>query len=280
MSESVVCKNCGHHFVGKFCNRCGEKVYSDHDKKLGHFFEEGLHFITHLEGKLFTTLKIIFTKPGQLSTDYCNGIRKKYFKPLSLFLLLVVLYLILPFFEGLNMRLQYYPKQNYFGQYAAKVIENKIAHKAISFEALSDKFHVKAEKISKFLLIVLIPLTALVFYAMAFKKRKYLFDHMVFAAEINSAYLLWGFFVMPLLLTLVNLISKWITGSYLNIGEMTIGIIIYGVLSIYTLLAARRFYGFVWWQRVLFTIIFNFAHIFIVYTLYKFLLFIIVINQI
>jgi Protein of unknown function (DUF3667) len=279
MSEKVICKNCGHHFTGKFCNHCGEKVYNDHDKKLGHFFEEGLHFVTHFEGKLFTSLKTIFTKPGQLSTDYCNGIRKKYFKPLSLFLLLVVLYLIFPFFEGLNMRLEYYPNEDYYGGYAAKVIESKVVHRGMSYEAFANKFHAKGEKVSKFLLIILIPLTALVFYVLAFKKRKYLFDHMVFAAEINSVYLLWGFFVMPLLLTLVTTICKWITGDYLNIGDMAIGIIMYAVLSLYTLFASRKFYGFIWWQRLLFTIVFNFAHIFIVYILYKFLLFIIVINQ-
>ena len=59
-------------------------------------------------GTFFNTLKKIFTKPGQLSVDYCNGKRKTYFKPLSLFLLLVVVYLLFPVFEGLNMKLYYH----------------------------------------------------------------------------------------------------------------------------------------------------------------------------
>ena len=87
----LICKNCGNSFTGKYCNQCGEKVYGEKDKSVFHFFEEGLHFITHFDGTFFNTLKKLFTQPGQLSVDYCNGKRKSYFKPLSLFLLLVVI---------------------------------------------------------------------------------------------------------------------------------------------------------------------------------------------
>ncbi len=279
MSGSVICKNCGNHFRGKFCNTCGEKVYGDHDRKLSHFFEEGLHFVTHFEGTLFTTLKAIFTRPGQLSTDYCNGIRKKYFKPLSFFLLLVVIHLIFPFFEGLNMRLKYYPDQDYYGDYAAQVIEKKLVDTGLTKEVLAAKFHAKGEKVSKFLLISLIPFNALVFYALGFFKRKYFYDNTVFATEINAVYLFWGFLLTPLLLTAATMLWKLFTGAYLNISERAIGVIIYTGMCIYTLRASRRFYGYKWWQSILFTFIFYFAHVFIVYTLYKFLLFIIVINQ-
>ena len=114
-TPSHICKNCNHAFTGKYCNHCGEKVYSEKDRSVLHFFEEGLHFITHFEGTFFNTLKKIFTRPGQLSVDYCNGKRKTYFKPLSLFLLLVVLYLLFPFFEGLNMKLYYHVHHPLYG---------------------------------------------------------------------------------------------------------------------------------------------------------------------
>jgi Protein of unknown function (DUF3667) len=275
MLDSNTCKSCGLVFSGRFCNRCGEKVYTEHDRKLSHFFEEGLHFITHFDGTLFRTLKVIFTKPGMLSVDYCNGVRKKYFKPLSLFILLVVLYLIYPYLEGLNMRLKYYPNQDYYGDFAAQKIQQAMASSGLSEAALAAKFHAKGEKMSKFLLITIIPFTALFFYALGFWKRKYFFDHMVFSAEINSAYLLWGFLIMPLLLSVLH----WIIGRGFFVGDEALGYIIYTVICFYTARAARRFYGFPWWQSILFTVIFFFVHQFIVYSLYKFLLFITVINQ-
>src|SRR4051812_13168732 len=83
-AETVItCKNCSNQFTGNYCNNCGEKVYTAHDKSILHFLEEGMHFITHFDGSFFSTLKAIFTTPGKLSTDYTNGIRKRYFKPLS-----------------------------------------------------------------------------------------------------------------------------------------------------------------------------------------------------
>lgn len=281
MEQQHTCKNCGNVFSGKFCNACGEKKYSLHDKSIASFFKEGLHFITHFEGTLFTSLKMMFTKPGRLALDYCNGIRKKYFKPLSLFLLIVILYLFFPFFEGLNMPLKSYPSQKYYGNYAQQKIEKKLTQTGWNIEKLSDKFHAKSEKASKFLLIIIVPFSALVFFAFAFLKRRYFFEHMIFSAEINSFYLLWGFLILPLILTLFTGITRILNfniGSFLT--ETLISVLVYVPVLIYTSIAARSFYSFKWWQTIIFVSVFLVLHSFIVYNLYKFLLFVITINQI
>jgi len=278
--NAITCKNCGTHFSGNFCNNCGEKVYTDHDKTILHFAEEGFHFVTHLEGTLFKTLKTIFTKPGQLSLDYCNGIRRKYFKPIPLYLLLVVLYLLFPALEGLNMRLEYYPGQKYYGAYAKEKILEKAAETGYTKQQLAEKFHQKSEKVSKFMLLVLIPFTAMFFYALTFWRRKYFFDDMVLAAELNSFYLMWGFLIMPIILAGIISLYKAIFHTVPPVGDAALGIIIYSVFSIYCIRAFRRFYAFSWWGSIGLTVVFYFAHALIVYTLYKFLLFVTVINQI
>jgi Protein of unknown function (DUF3667) len=282
MDHSITtCKNCGNSFSGKFCNECGEKVYSEKDKSIFSFVDEGFHFLTHFEGKFFTTIKTFFTKPGKVSLDYCDGVRKKYFKPLSLFLILVIFYLIFPFFEGLNMRMAYYSTQKYFGAYAETRIQQKLTETGLSKEALAEKFQAKSEKASKFLLITIVPFSALIFYSLGFFKRRYFFDHFVFSAEINSFYLLWGFLILPLLIGIFILIMKWIGGgASMYLGDSVLGWLVYTPLMIYTAIASRRFYNFNWWQLIIFCIVFYFTHTLIVYSLYKFLLFVTVINQI
>jgi hypothetical protein len=277
---SHTCTNCGNQFIGKFCNQCGEKVYSLHDKKIIHFIEEGFHFITHFEGTLFTTIKTIFSKPGQLSKDYCNGIRKKYFKPIPLYLLLVILYLLFPILEGLNMQLKYYPNQMYYGSYAETTIVSKLQETGYTKEALANAFHQKSEKASKFLLLSLIPFTALFFYAFTFWRRTYFFDQMVFAAEINAFYLMWGFLILPLLLGVFNKTYFLFTHQYLPLSDALVGGFIYFGTTIFCVKAFKEFYRFVWWQSLLLLVLFYFAHTFIVYSLYKFLLFVTVIHQI
>ena len=90
--EKIKCKNCESILNGKFCSNCGQKIYSERDKSLSNISEEVLHFMTHFEGKLFNTLKVIYLYPGKLSLDYSSGIRQKYYKPISLYLLIVILY--------------------------------------------------------------------------------------------------------------------------------------------------------------------------------------------
>jgi hypothetical protein len=279
-TTSHICKNCNQSFTGKYCNHCGEKLFSEKDKSVWHFFEERLHFITHFEGTFFNTIKKIFAQPGQLSVDYCNGKRKTYFKPLSLFLLLVVLYLLFPVFEGLNMRLYYHTHHTLYGKYAMQEAKAIMIKTGWTDEQIVSAFHQKSEKVSKFLLLILLPLTALFFWALTYRKRKYFFDQMGFSAEINCMYLLWGFLLLPLLLFAVQKISYLTTHSYINLEDWQLGLITYLVLCTYTGIGARRFYKLNGWQSIGFALLFYIAHIIIVQYIYKFILFFIVIHQI
>ena len=276
----TTCKNCGNSFSGKFCNSCGEKVYGEHDRSLFHFFEEGFHFVTHFEGSFLTTIKTFILSPGKVSDDYCYGIRKKYFKPLSLFLLLVVIYLLFPRFEGLNMRLPYHEKGLVYGNYASEKIKAVLANTHLTETQLEEAFHAKGEKTSKFLLLILIPLTALWFWLLTFRKRKYFFDQIIFATEANCIFILFGFLIFPLILKLIEIPYRAAFQSPLMFSDLTSSIIIYIVVCVYVSIGSRRFYQLNRMQSVLFGILFYAAHGIIVGVIYKFLSFVITINQI
>ncbi|MEP6676111.1 MAG: DUF3667 domain-containing protein [Ferruginibacter sp.] len=280
MSEMNICKNCGHLYSGRYCNNCGEKLYSVKDRSLRHLAEESFHFLFHFEGTLITTLKTFFKKPGLVSVDYCNGIRRKYFKPLSLFLLLVVIYLIFPLFQGLNMQMHYYAENKLYGHYATNKIIYLLKHSGLTGAQIAETFHHKAEKISKFLLIIIIPLNALWFWLLTFKKRKYFFDQVVFSAEINCIYLLWGFMIFPILLFGCEELYHLISNSYFDISDDVTGLIMFSGMGIYIGIAARRFYNLKKWQSVIFAMLFCVIHPFVIILIYKFILFAITINQI
>nr|WP_287494857.1 hypothetical protein [Candidatus Brachybacter algidus] len=57
------CVNCSARLYGTYCHSCGEKVLSEKDRSVTHFFEEAFHFLTHFEGKFLTTLKAILFLP-------------------------------------------------------------------------------------------------------------------------------------------------------------------------------------------------------------------------
>jgi hypothetical protein len=205
-SNITICKNCQNAFQGKYCNQCGERVYTQHDKSFAHLLEEYFHFITHFEGKFLTTIKTLFKRPGQLSKDYCAGIRKKYYPPLSLFLLLVILYLLFPILKGLNMVLESHMSQRLYGVYASKQVEILIIQKGWTHEIMRDHFHAVSEKVSKFLLFLIIPFLASITWLGFQKRKKVFYDHVIFSTEVNSFLLLWGYLLLPIIFILLNIV--------------------------------------------------------------------------
>lgn len=279
-STTIACKNCGHSFSGKYCNQCGEKVLGAHDRHFSHFIHEGFHFITHFEGTFFTTLRALFTRPGLLSVDYSDGRRKSYFKPLSFFLLLVILYLLFPLFQGLNMKLEFHLQHNLYGSYAQQKVNALLATKGMSMADISALFAQKSEKVSKFLLLLLLPLTALFFWPVSFRRRPLFFDQVLFATEVNIMYLLWGFLLLPLLLTVIVWSMTVFGGSGRIFNDDLITYLLYLPLCIYVAIAAKRFYRFSMVASIGFALYFYFVHQIVVQYFYKFILFTTVINQI
>lgn len=301
------CKNCGHSFTGKYCNNCGEKVYTKHDKSILHFFEDAFHFITHFEGTFFNTLKAIFTRPGKLSLDYCNGLRKKYFRPLSFFMLLVILYLIFPFFTGLNMPFKFYLDEGKFERQlvsrktgvdidslrnqvnivlskrdfqnreqayrAGSIYVDSVIKTIPSLSRLEARYDKKSEKISKLLLLILLPLTALALWLFSLRKKQVFFDHLTLATEINAAFLLFNFFILPLFVILFQKITPSLVATYLS--DIAITGFGYLVLFTYAAIAIWRFYAEKWWWAILKAGLLTVAHFYMVGFIYRKVLFLI-----
>lgn len=280
-STEIVCKNCQHRFTGRYCSNCGEKVMKESDKSAGHFFEENFHFITHFEGSFFNTLRTIFKAPGKLSLDYTSGTRKRYFKPVSFFLLLVVLYLLFPLFSGLNMPLRGHLKGQAYEKLAKQIARPKFdrylaqySDSTVAFNELSEVYSRKSEKTSKLLLFVIIPLCSLPLL-LFYRRRPYWYDHLVLSTEINSFFMVFVFFIMAGLANLVALFSPGLfNGDNAVAADNAMSTISYLVLFIFCKKAVERFYQIGPIVSVPFTLLFLFCHYLVVYIVYKFLLFV------
>lgn len=84
--RAELCPSCGADVLGKFCHTCGEKQTHQHELALRHFAAHALHELTHLDAKVFATVRYLFTRPGYLTTEFIAGRRSRYMRPLSLFL--------------------------------------------------------------------------------------------------------------------------------------------------------------------------------------------------
>lgn len=271
-TNSITCKSCSNVFTGKFCNNCGEKLYNDHDKSLKHLFDDVFHFFTHFDNKFLKTVKLVLFKPGYLSSQYCEGIRKPYFKPVSLFIICVILYLLFPFFSGLNMQFGTYHSSNYtYAPFVQPAIQQKLQNNAISIDQLATRYNQASPKFAKVMILLYLPLSALALSILFSRRKKYYFDHFILSTELNSFYILIGFLVVPIFA--YAMISVWPASErFFKDGSVFFKMVL-GLYLVVFAVALRRFYKERWIWIVIKAIIFLLLFMFVIRFLYNLLLF-------
>lgn len=83
---TTTCKNCNTLFEGKFCNQCGQKA-SVKELNLHDVVHEAWHGITHTDNGILRLVKDLFLHPKSVYLNYFAGQRKKYFSPVTFFLI-------------------------------------------------------------------------------------------------------------------------------------------------------------------------------------------------
>ncbi len=91
MKEQTLCKNCGESTNGNYCSNCGQKTATSR-LNADYLLDELTNSLFQLQHGFFYTLKELFLNPAKSITEFLNGKRKKYFKPLSYLLILSTFY--------------------------------------------------------------------------------------------------------------------------------------------------------------------------------------------
>lgn len=84
------CHNCEAPLHGPFCSACGQRD-RDPGRPLWAIIREFLVETFVLDGRLATTLRALFTRPGLLTAEFRHGRRARYTSPLRLYLAMSVL---------------------------------------------------------------------------------------------------------------------------------------------------------------------------------------------
>lgn len=192
MADKTTCKNCQQTFNGYFCNHCGEKVIQKEDLGLKKINSELFNALTFADSKLWRTLKLIITQPGQYSKYYVEGIRVRYMRPISLFFLANLLYFIYPvintFNTNLNVQLTNYKRVH--SNYATALVETRLMKEDLSLEEYSAsleefsvRYNAKTTELSKLLLILLAILIAPFLWMIHYRKETRIAPHFIIALE-------------------------------------------------------------------------------------------------
>lgn len=90
------CLNCNADVQGRFCHNCGQENIETKETVwhlITHFFQD----ITHFDGKFFSSLKYLITKPGFLSKEYMIGRRASNINPIRMYVFTSAIFFLIFF---------------------------------------------------------------------------------------------------------------------------------------------------------------------------------------
>jgi len=91
-SELKYCRNCGAPVTNKYCQNCGQRA-SVYKVTFIETFNDLTENMLRLDAPFPLTLKMLVLNPGLLFREYLGGKRKKYYRPISFFILATLIYL-------------------------------------------------------------------------------------------------------------------------------------------------------------------------------------------
>jgi len=187
----VNCKNCGHSFRGTYCNQCGEKVIDQRDRQVRHFIGEVVAAFTFADNKFWRSVKLLVINPGKFSSDFAQGIRQKYMRPVSLFFLANFVYFLYPTFDVFTTRLHSQTHFFFYSDAATRLVEERVEQKAISYEAYEAAYNQKTAELSKiFLLLIVLMMSGFIWLLHMLSKHLYA-DHLLVSFEFLSFMLIY-----------------------------------------------------------------------------------------
>ena len=236
--RSQNCPECATPLVGEYCHRCGEKLPDAHDLTMKHFLHHGLHELTHLDSKIFRTLRALIFRPGLLTVEYLAGRRKRYVLPLRLFLVIFALNLFVYTRPGVALYdVRFVTTNSPQGKPFAEMLERNAAKRHMAKDALYDQINEHWQHNAS-----LFQLMDVFFFAVCLALlnwRRYFVEHLIFSLHTFS----FSFLVSSVL---------WL--YYLHYGfrqNLFLILISLTILFFYLLRAIPRMYGTTGWKTLL-----------------------------
>jgi hypothetical protein len=183
-------------------------VIEPHERTLIAFLDGVLNAFTFLEGKFFRSIKLLITKPGQLSRNIADGNQVPYMRLLNLFFVANFFYFFLFVFDSFNSSL--YTQMNSLGGHSEQVralVKAKIEAEHLDIREFQKNYEASTVNLSKLLLITLTLLLTGIFWIFNFSKKRHFVDYMLVSLEYYTFELL---LVLIVLANAIKHLIRWV----------------------------------------------------------------------
>lgn len=281
LSSGQACRNCGAALTGRWCAQCGQRNVGEGERRLGHLLGEALSAATNLDSRFWRSFGALLFRPGRLTRDYVDGRRARWLGPVTLFLLVNLLYFLAPpltdfslsFHEqtpgriGIQVhddRESLSPSTRAFyeawpGQLhspvTAPLVETRVARRNAARLAASNgergytmadyarAYEARNSEVSKLLIVLHIPFVALALALLFGRKRWYFAEHLAAALHLFAFMVL----LTQLLIGVPSLLARYWGGAWVTQVYPWLSASLGLLVLVYTVIALRRAYQSPWW---------------------------------
>jgi ABC-type multidrug transport system fused ATPase/permease subunit len=96
------CANCGAPLTDAYCPRCGQSRAELKRPIIG-LFTEALDGVFTWDGRLLSTFRQLFSRPGQVAREFVNGRRRSYTPPIRLYLIVSLVFFAAMAISGIRI---------------------------------------------------------------------------------------------------------------------------------------------------------------------------------
>lgn len=236
------CLNCGSSLTGHFCNECGQNARDNSNRSVSLLLGDFLGNLFFIDNRFILSVKYLFGFPSRMTVEFLEGKRKKFISPITLFLFFNLIYFIVnPLTDySLSLEDQFY-SQPYSEWIQASVID-KIENGGFADNTYSAIYQQMSDTISKSIMILNVPLIALFVYLMAFKRRRFYFDSLIFSLHFFSLLIF-----CPVLMKWCDLLFASLPNHISSaIPDFTFELFCYVIPTIYAILSIKKFMNIKW----------------------------------
>ncbi len=259
-SNQTFCPSCSSEFRGDYCSVCGEQRLTPELRSMKQILKDVFEEFTSVDSKLIKTLKVFLLYPGRYERNFHDGRRVNYLKPITLFLLINVIFVFLSpitdFYVSFIDQMTLQP----YSPWVQPWVHSYIEHININQQTFANAYDQLVTLLARSLIILQVPFFA-VFISVIYRNKNYFpGDYLIYSLNLHSWWMLWIVFAQ-IPASLFFLIAPGITEDvafkfYLIILEL--GLVAYTVFSAMTMFSLS--WKQVFWRVPLVLLAYQISH--------------------
>lgn len=240
------CLNCSASVEGGFCPQCGQSVRDNLDRSLGRLLGEFFSNVFFLDNRFFLSAWYFVRFPNRMTVEFLEGKRKKFISPITFFLFINLIYFFVNPLSDYSLALYDQMHSQPFSMWAKEWVDLKLQTEGLDVRAYAITYQNMSDTISKSIMIINIPMIAGFVYLMAFKKRRFYFDSLIFAFHFFTLYML-SWVMLSWVGTLIDFLS---VGEDSIVSGISFYLFTFFIPLLYAILGIKKFMDIRWYWAI------------------------------